>query len=166
MRMADTIGYIGRDIEDAIRLNIIRREDLPRESVSLLGNTNGTIVYHLVSDIIQNSFENDCITYSEAMSQALKELKAFNLNNIYLNPKIKTHNANIQKLYEIIFETYLNDLETDNRKSVIFTQFLRKMSASYIQKHRKPEIVRDFISGMTDRYFLRQCPAKLRNELF
>jgi len=166
MRMADTIGYIGRDIEDAIRLNIIRRADIPRESVKRLGDTNGTIVYHLVSDIIQNSFENDCITYSETTSQALKQLKAFNLKYIYLNQTIKKHTASIQKVYEILFETYLNDLETANRKSVIFTQFLKKMSAIYIQKHRKPEIVRDFISGMTDNYFLRQCPAKLRKELF
>jgi dGTPase len=166
MRMADTIGYIGRDIEDAIRLNIIRRDDLPRESVDRLGNTNGTIVYHLVTDIIQNSFESNCITYSETAAQALKQLKSFNLKNIYLNPLIKKHNAGIQRIYKVLFETYLNDLVTDNRESVIFTLFLSEMSAAYIQKYRKPEIVRDFISGMTDRYFLRQCPAKLRNELF
>jgi len=28
--------------------------------------------------------------------------------------------------------------------------------------HRKEEIVRDFIAGMTDQYFLRQCPESLR----
>ena len=56
MRMADTIGYIGRDIEDAIRLNLIRRDDLPASSVSHLGNTNGTIVYRLVTDLITTSF--------------------------------------------------------------------------------------------------------------
>jgi len=56
VRMADTISYIGRDIEDAIRLNLIKREDLPEKSVARLGHTNGTIVYHLVTDIIQNSY--------------------------------------------------------------------------------------------------------------
>ncbi|MGD8663726.1 MAG: HD domain-containing protein, partial [Desulfobacterales bacterium] len=55
VRMADTISYIGRDIEDAIRLKLIHRSDLPRESVSLLGDTNGTIVFNLVTDIICNS---------------------------------------------------------------------------------------------------------------
>jgi len=168
MRMADTIGYIGRDIEDAIRLGIIRRRDLPREAVRRLGDTNGTIVYHLVSDMIQNSFENDCITYGETASRALGKLKTFNQEKIYLNPIIKKHTANIQKVYEILFATYLNDLETDNRKSVIFTQFLSNMSEAYVQKYRKPEIVRDFISGMTDHYFLRQCPqnSEFRSELF
>jgi len=31
VRMADTISYIGRDIEDAIRLGLIKRSDLPSE---------------------------------------------------------------------------------------------------------------------------------------
>ena len=44
VRMADTISYIGRDIEDAIRLSLIKRSDLPDDTTRLLGNTNGTIV--------------------------------------------------------------------------------------------------------------------------
>ena len=45
VRMADTISYIGRDIEDAIRLGMIQRSELPRQSVKQLGDTNGTIVF-------------------------------------------------------------------------------------------------------------------------
>ncbi len=165
MRMADTIGYIGRDIEDAIRLNLIQRRDLPREAVRRLGDTNGTIVYNLVSDVIQNSFENTLIAYSEEVSEALKQLKAFNLERIYLNPAIKKHTNEIQKAYQILFESYLNDLETHNHQSVIFTQFLSQMADAYMQTHSNPEMARDFIAGMTDRYFLRQCPGKLRDAM-
>ncbi|MFW5936826.1 MAG: deoxyguanosinetriphosphate triphosphohydrolase family protein, partial [Desulfosalsimonas sp.] len=49
VRFADTISYIGRDIEDAIRLGLIARSDLPRTCVEQLGDTNGTIVYTLVT---------------------------------------------------------------------------------------------------------------------
>lgn len=42
VRMADTISYIGRDIEDAIRLGLVARADLPDEAVKVLGSTNGT----------------------------------------------------------------------------------------------------------------------------
>ena len=52
VRMADTISYIGRDLEDAIRLDIIKRSDIPKESVEYLGRTNGTIVFKLVSDML------------------------------------------------------------------------------------------------------------------
>ena len=64
VRMADTISYIGRDIEDAIRLGYIARSDLPRESVAELGDTNGTIVYTLVTDIIENSSGRPWVSFS------------------------------------------------------------------------------------------------------
>lgn len=161
-RMADTISYIGRDIEDAIRLDMIKRSDLPKECVDILGNTNGSIVYHLVTDIINNSFQNSYIAFSPEVSEALKRLKDFNLKRIYMNPKIKTHTAAIKKLFEILFEQYFNDIETENRSSVIFNGFLKDMSDDYINNHSKEEIVRDFIAGMTDQYFLRQCPQHMR----
>ena len=161
-RMADTISYIGRDIEDAIRLDMIKRSDLPKECVGILGDTNGSIVYHLVTDIINNSFQNSYIAFSPEVSEALKRLKDFNLKRIYMNPKIKTHTATIKKLFEILFEQYCNDIETENRSSVIFNGFLKDMSDDYINNHSKEEIVRDFIAGMTDQYFLRQCPQHMR----
>ncbi|HSQ86391.1 MAG TPA: HD domain-containing protein [Desulfobacterales bacterium] len=165
VRMADTISYVGRDIEDAIRLNMIKRSDLPKESVEVLGNTNGTIVYHLVTDVINTSFQNTYIAFSKQISEALKQLKDFNLERIYMNPKIKKDTNTIKTLFGILFEKYLDDIENENRSSVIFKGFLGDMSEDYIQHHRKEEIVRDFIAGMTDQYFLRQCPENMRPKI-
>lgn len=162
VRMSDTISYIGRDIEDAIRLNMIKRSDLPKDCVGVLGNTNGTIVHRLVTDIIRNSFRESYVTFSLEVSEALKKLKEFNLEHIYMNPNIKVHKDSIKKLFGILFEKYLEDIETNNRSSVIFKGFLEDMSDDYVHRHTKEEIVRDFIAGMTDQYFLRQCPQDLR----
>jgi dGTPase len=57
VRMADTISYVGRDIEDAIRLGLITRGDIPEECRRMLGETNGTIVYTLVEDLVTNSLD-------------------------------------------------------------------------------------------------------------
>jgi dGTPase len=165
VRMADTISYIGRDIEDAIRLNMIRRSDLPAESTTLLGKTNGTIVYNLVTDVIRNSYDRNQIVFSIPVSEALKRLKDFNLQHIYLNPEIKRHLETIRVLFSRIFERYLDDLQRENRQSVIFTRFLKDMSPEYLSDQRPEEIVRDFIAGMTDQYFLQQCPPELRPEI-
>jgi dGTPase len=162
VRMADTVSYIGRDIEDAIRLKLIHRSDLPRESVSLLGDTNGTIVFNLVTDIICNSRGKPYIAFSPEVSEVLKQLKSFNLEHIYMNPRIKKHTGRIKKLFEMLFETYLTDMKNQRKSSVIFKQFLKDMRQKYIQCHQPAEIVRDFISGMTDQYFLDQCPEQLR----
>lgn len=162
VRMADTISYIGRDIEDAIRLNIIKRTDIPRSCARLLGDTNGTIVYQLVTDIIKNSFQQPFIAFSQEVSEQLYWLKAFNLELIYMNPKVKIHLNTIRDLFEMLFERFLNDIRKNNHESVIFTHFLENMSPKYIERHFPQEIVRDFLAGMTDQYFLMNCPKHLR----
>ncbi len=162
MRMADTISYIGRDIEDAIRLNLIQRDDLPPDCVRHLGNTNGHIVYRLVTDLIENSQGRSYIAFSDEKAQALLKLKRFNYHRIYLNPSLKARKKDIGRLFNILFATYLDDLDKNHRSSAIFSHFLEGMSEDYLQQHSSAEMVRDFISGMTDRYFLRQCPESLR----
>ncbi len=165
VRMADTISYIGRDIEDAIRLGILSRADLPADVVDVLGCTNGTIVYNLVTDIIQNSYRQPHVAFSPTVSRALKSLKGFNLDRIYLNPIIKKHTEKIRVLFEYLFERYLNDIEQGRENSVIFLRFLKDMDDHYMRDHSPAEVVRDFIAGMTDKYFLRQCPVELRPQV-
>jgi dGTPase len=162
VRIADTIAYIGRDIEDAIRLNLIDRSELPPDSVECLGNTNGTIVFNLVTDIIQTSFQKPYVAFSSEVSDALRRLKRFNLERIYLNPAIKTQSANLNKLFGFLFEKYLCDIRNKDISSVIFNRFLNGMSPAYTATHSGAEIVRDFIAGMTDEYFLSQCPDSMR----
>ena len=165
VRMADTIAYVGRDIEDAIRLNLIKRSDLPQSSVQILGKTNGTIVFNLVTDVIQTSFQKKYVAFSSAVSEALKQLKQFNLEYIYLNPKVKTHSLKLKDLFEFLFETYISDIKRQDDTSVIFNRFLYGMSPAYMEGHTSAEIVRDFIAGMTDEYFLSQCPDAMRPAL-
>jgi len=165
VRLADTIAYIGRDIEDAIRLKIIRRSDLPGECVDVLGETNGTIVYNLVTDVIDNSHQKPYVGFSPEISEGLRRLKNFNLERIYRNPEIKRHTDVIRELFFILFGKYCEAIDKNDRSSVIFTDFLADKLDIYIHSHKKEEMVRDFIAGMTDRYFLRQCPAQMREAM-
>lgn len=165
VRMADTISYIGRDIEDAIRLGLVRRAELPDEAVAILGRTNGTIVYNLVTDVIGNSYRQPYLAFSRQVSDALKTLKAFNLERIYMNPAIKRYTLKIEQLFVLLFNRYFKDLKASNRDSVIFKRYLKDMNQRYMDAHQPAEIVRDFIAGMTDRYFLQQCPPALRPEV-
>jgi dGTPase len=162
VRFSDTVSYIGRDIEDAIRLGLIRRSDLPAESVNRLGDTNGKIVYTLVTDIILNSYEKPYISFSGDVSEALKRLKKFNYERIYMNPLIKGEVKTIEKVYGFLFERFLNDIRKADTDSPVFTNFIDGMAADYMATHRPEEIVRDFIAGMTDQYFLRQTPETMR----
>ena len=157
VRMADTISYIGRDIEDAIRLGLVERQDIPEECREILGDTNGTIVYRLVEDLVANSLEKPRICFSGEVGEALRRLKAFNNEHIYQNPRVKDQTAKIKLMFELLFEKYLRDLETANEQSDIFRGFLEGMSPGYTEHTPSAEVVRDFIAGMTDEYFLGQC---------
>jgi dGTPase len=162
VRMADTISYIGRDLEDGIRLGLVTRDMIPDTCRNLLGTTNGTIVFNLVTDLIAASLDQPFIGFSDETADALQTLKTFNYRHIYKNPAIKRHLGTVETIYDYLFHQYLRDLEKDNRASVIFTQFLAGMSGTYQATHSPAQIVRDFIAGMTDSYFIRQAPAELR----
>jgi len=164
-RFSDTVSYIGRDIEDAIRLNIIQRSELPPESVAVLGDTNGSIVYSLVTDIIVNSHKKPYIAFSPEVSDALKLMKKFNYERIYNNPVIKKDVNTIRELFKRMFDRFLTDFQKKTRSSPVFKNFIDGMAEQYIQNHQPEEIVRDFIAGMTDQYFLRQSPENLRPKL-
>ena len=162
VRMADTISYIGRDLEDAIRLGLVKRDEIPANCKKILGQTNGTIVFNLVTDLISSSIDQPYIGFSQPVSSALKELKAFNYRHIYKNPVIKEHLTSIEDIFDHLFNTFLESLEKQDETSVIFTEFLNGMSHNYRKLHTHAQIVRDFISGMTDTYFIRQAPEHMR----
>jgi len=155
VRLCDVISYVGRDFEDAIQLNLITRDELPSRVKEQLGATNGAIVYALVDDLIRNSLEKDAIGFSATVSGLLGELLNFNRTRIYHNPKIKTEQRKIRRLYENLFDYYLDDFRQSNEHSSIYQDFLAGMDDGYLRKEPE-EIVRDFIAGMTDDYFLEQ----------
>jgi dGTPase len=162
VRIADTVSYIGRDFEDAVRLNIVTRDQFPGTCRERLGATQGTIVFNLVTDLINTSIDQDFIGFSPRVADALKELKQFNYQFIYKNPLIKRHLTGIEDIFKCLFDRYMNDLIKADGSSVIYSRFLNGMDDSYRLNHSHAEIARDFIAGMTDSYFIRQAPDHLR----
>ena len=161
VRMADTISYLGRDIEDAIRLGLMKRGELPRDCTEVLGDTNGTIVYTLVEDLVANSLDKPYVSFSAEVAEATRRLKEFNHAHIYMNSMVKKQTPKIKLMFELLFKKYLIDLETENENSDIRGEFLDGMSSEYQQATPYSGIVRDFIAGMTDEYFLNQCHRNL-----
>jgi dGTPase len=167
-RFADTISYIGRDIEDAILLKFISRKDLPENCKKILGDTNAKIINTLITDLLNYSLDNDDIGYSSEIFEALKELKAFNYEMIYVrrdllkkNSSDKTFLDKLKEKFEFIFEKCLLDLEDDNYNSPIFKDHIEYIDdhnySTYFKPLKKNKqltiIARDYIAGMSDKYF-------------
>ncbi len=156
VRFADTVSYIGRDIEDAIELGIITRADIPRPCTDLLGDTNGKIVHNLVTDLLKNSGDG-AVAFSSGTSEALRQLKKFNYDRIYLNPRIKKDQDKIRVCYVRLFESCLEEMASGLGKTSFFADYVRKMNPDYVETNSPAAIVCDFIAGMTDDYFLSQA---------
>jgi dGTPase len=166
VRMSDTIAYIGRDIEDAIELKLVDRSEIPAACAERLGTTNGTIVYTLVTDLISHSChvrdtasgaERDYIGFGSEISDLLLELKSFNYQRIYHNPAFKPDFILIRACYRALFEHYMNRIKNKKKGGNAGGALLPSMTAQYFETHSSAAVVRDYLSGMTDEFFLKQA---------
>lgn len=156
VRISDIIGYIGRDIEDAIMIDRFKRSDIPESIRDILGDNNRDIVNNIVLDIINESIDKPYIKMSDKVYKALFELKKFNNLNIYkysmTKEELDYYEKNINKLYNI----YLNDIKESNMNSSIYQTFLLHQSKEYLESTNIKRQVIDFISGMTDDFLIRE----------
>ncbi|MGB2842736.1 MAG: HD domain-containing protein [Halobacteriota archaeon] len=124
VRFADTIAYLGRDIQDAIEIGLIDYSEVPQHCREMIGTKNDEIINSLVIDIVENSYE-DCISYSTEISNSLKEYKKFNRDYIYRNEKI-LEERKIREMYKVLYPKFLADLKEQDKssKSKIYEHFV------------------------------------------
>lgn len=156
VRISDVIAYVGKDIEDAIRLNKIKISDLPENITQTLGITNSQIVNTIVVDIIENSLDKNYIKMSQKIYNALEELINFNYKNIYSLANSKQQLNEIAEMFNKLFELYYNQILNKKDNEDIYNLFLNDMSNEYLENSTPARKVIDFIAGMTDNFFLEQ----------
>ena len=154
--IVDIIGYIGRDIEDAIIMGKIKREDIPESISNVLGTTNKEIVNTIILDIINNSLDKPYIELSRDVYKALFELKEFNYKYIYSVAMSKEDQEYYREGMNKIYDRYLKDVEGNNTDSIIYKAFLNGQSEEYLKNTNNKRKVIDFIAGMTDDFFIKE----------
>lgn len=163
VRISDIIGYIGRDIEDAIHLGLFQREDLPKNITEVLGNNNKDIINNLVTDIVTESMDKPYIKMSDKVYHALFELKKFNYDNIYIRSLTEDEIEYYRKGMRGIYHFYLDAIKKEDRDNIIYQIFLNYQNKKYLENTSKERMVIDFISGMTDELFLQEVKKQIGN---
>ena len=171
VRLADIVAYIGRDIEDAITLNVVRREELPEFPVKVLGDNNSKIVDTLIKDIIINSFDKPYLEFSEEVFKALMELKDWNFEKIYNSEKANVNYDKIENVMKELYRYYLNRLNEVNYEEELSKEYITSSERtlySFVNKMMKRDnsqdvrrIVVDYIAGQTDKFFLNESTLYL-----
>lgn len=154
VRISDIIGYAGKDIEDAIRLGIIKESDIPESITKVLGKTNAEIVNTLVLDIINNSFDKPYIKLSKNVFEALNNLMKFNYEKIYNVINATKENSYYDEMYNTLFKNYKKALEDKDTSNDIYKIFLNDMTDEYLNNTSDSRKVIDYLAGMTDDYFI------------
>ena len=176
VRFSDQIAYLGRDFEDAARLGIVSKNDVPEICTKVLGSTNGEIINTLVEDIITNSEKEGCIAFSEDVYEAVRVMKEFNYKQIYLSPMLQGYEKYFRRLIGLIYG-YLTDLlnkngfdrdsylQEGNMLSAGFYNYVIEKKDDYIRHDGNLDrIVFDYISGMSDNFCLDAGNEILRPE--
>jgi len=156
MRISDVIAYIGRDLEDAITIGLIKRTDIPTQVRNVIGDTNSSIVNNIILDIINNSFGQNYIQLSSDIFQAIQCFYDFSYNAIYKNPKKTTQDTKIRNMFDVLFDRYYEDIESNKKETSISKFYLEQRSIDYLDASQTYRIVSDYIAGMTDNFFNKE----------
>ena len=156
VRISDVIAYLGKDIEDAILLGVIQREEIPKHIREVFGNDNREFINTVILDVISQSYGKTYITFSKEIFKAIVDLKKFNYAHIYEKANSKEQLQKYREMFTFLFETYLEDLQNKNEHSSIYTVFLNTMDQEYLQTESNEQKIIDFLAGMTDDYFMKE----------
>jgi dGTPase len=139
VRLSDKIAYINHDIQDALRANIIKVEDMPAESIEYFSATNRIRVTKFVTDIVEYSFGKEVVSMSSECFEQFVLLRKWMFEHVYSNSPAKMAEDKAQNVIRCLFEFYCDELEkkfpNSNKDSILQTAC-------------------DYVSGMTDRYVL------------
>ena len=156
VKICDIISYVGRDLEDAIRLGFVNRDEIPDNITNTLGNNNRDIVNTLVTDLIENSYGKAYLEFSEKVYNALNDLFVFNYRHIYNKANSKEKIEYYETVFNSLYDKYLEDLTKNNQDSSIYTYYLNMMNPEYLETTSNPRKIIDYISLMTDEFLIRE----------
>lgn len=139
VRLADRIAYINHDIDDAIRGGILRKEDLPKECVEILGDTKSKRITTMIGSVIRHGPQN--VGMEPTIQSAHDQLHTFLRENVYTNSAAKMDEPKAKDLIIRLYDYYIHNLD---KLPVEYKHIAERMN-----NHRA---VCDYIAGMSDDY--------------
>ena len=148
VKYSDKIAYLNHDIDDSIRAGLLREEYLPKEAVSVLGNSHSERIQVLVTDMVketQKNLKNGIydIKQSDEVKEAMIELRKYMFSNIYLGNVLKEEREKAKFILTHVIEHYYKHSEE-----------LPELYQKIANEEGLKRGVADYIAGMTDDYCL------------
>jgi dGTPase len=147
VRICDRIAYVNHDIDDAVRAGLLKPEDLPRETLDLLGRSHGERITRMVLNVIETSMDRPHVAMGEPVLGATNRLKDFLFENVYTRRNAaKEELSKAGDMLQRLFRLYMERPELVPRAGAT-----REMPVA-----ERAAAVLDYVAGMTDRYAAEQ----------
>lgn len=181
--LADDIAYCNHDIDDGIRAEMFKIEELRElrvinqlyESVLaaypnasnniILNETIRRLVKHMLNDLVHQVKKNisfykiqtvqdirdldkPIAVLSEEIEELRKTLKSFLMERVYKNFKVNRMSVKSKEIIKDLFDKLMN--QTDCLPDDWYAKVKGRDELS------KADIIKDYISGMTDRYAIEE----------
>jgi len=143
VKIADPLAYVNHDIDDAIRANLIKIEDLPLTAVKVLGKTGRERIATLVKDVVISSWNKPHLEMSLPVLKAFNQLRDFMYEKVYQADALREE---VEKASCVVCNLYYFYLE----HSFIIPSYFKENAEN------TERAVVDYIAGMTDRYALNE----------
>ncbi len=144
VRVSDIFAYVNHDLDDALRAGVIKRTDIPKKIMKVLGDSHSRRIDTMVKDFIHQSMRAhlESLHMSDEISAATYALRDFLFDSVYESGKIINEFKKAKKVLRDLYDYYLEHIEE---------VYMHIPKEEKVNKHR---IVCDFIAGMTDRFAL------------
>ena len=143
VRLSDKIAYIHHDMDDAIRGNILKESDVPKEICEVIGYSTGERLDHFIHDIVTTSANKKDILMSVEVAEAMKKLRNFMFERVYTNPEAKSEEHKAEILMETLYDYYYKHIE------LLPKDLIRLMEE---RKESRERVICNFLASMTDRF--------------
>lgn len=162
VRICDIIAYLGKDRQDAMRLNLLKNSDFTGGSI---GTSNAEIINNFSVNILENSYGKPYLKMDNEYFEALRQAKRENYEIIYQNKQLNALYENeIQPMFYELYEELLRQAKSGNSSCVFYRHHMKhvakgnyyKENANWIpyEETEKNQQVVDFLASMTDDYFI------------
>lgn len=147
VKIADNISYMGRDIEDAVQMNLLTEKDVEKfdKVIQHVKINNSNIINYLVVDLCENSSIETGLKFSPEALETMYQIRKFNMEKIYKHDKIKPTIRYFTVLINELFYALRN--EYDGKNTI---RNLKKMGRYY------PVLANEFV-GWLSNYSMTEC---------
>lgn len=142
--LADRIAYINHDIDDAIVGGFIKKSDLPKDLIEILGDTSSKRINSMVLSIFRESDGKNKVEMEKHIAEATAGLRSFMFERVYNDKRIYVEEQRADRMISALYE--------------YFKANVKEMPSFYVKlldKYDIDTVLCDYISGMSDIFVVK-----------